>query len=75
MKIAGLQKLTLLDYPEHTACTVFTAGCNFRCPFCHNSDVVYNKTEVLDVLQVKARMKDEKTFGVMLGSYHLSLRF
>lgn len=45
MKIAGLQKLTLLDYPEHTACTVFTAGCNFRCPFCHNSDVVYNKTE------------------------------
>ncbi len=44
MKIAGLQKLTLLDYPGHTACTVFTAGCNFRCPFCHNSDVVYNKT-------------------------------
>ena len=42
MKIAGLQKLTLLDYPEHTACTVFTAGCNFRCPFCHNSDIIYN---------------------------------
>ena len=42
MKIAGLQKLTLLDYPEHTACTVFTAGCNFRCPFCHNSDLIYN---------------------------------
>ena len=37
--------------------------------------MVYNETEVLDVLQVKARMKDEKTFGVMLGSYHLSLRF
>jgi pyruvate formate lyase activating enzyme len=42
MKIAGLQKFTLLDYPEHTACTVFTAGCNFRCPFCHNSDIIYN---------------------------------
>lgn len=42
MKIAGLQKLTLLDYPEHTACTVFTVGCNFRCPFCHNSDIIYN---------------------------------
>ena len=40
MKIAGLQKLTLLDYPGHTACTVFTAGCNFRCPFCHNSDLL-----------------------------------
>lgn len=40
MKIYGLQKLTLLDYPEKTACTVFTAGCNFRCPFCHNASLV-----------------------------------
>lgn len=44
MNIAGLQKLTLLDYPEHTACTVFTAGCNFRCPFCHNSDLLIKKS-------------------------------
>ena len=40
MKIGGLQKLTLLDYPEKVACTVFTVGCNFRCPFCHNSGLV-----------------------------------
>ena len=40
MRSAGLQKLTLLDDPEHTACTVFTAGCNLRCPFCHNSELV-----------------------------------
>lgn len=40
MKIAGLQKLTLLDFPSKTACTVFTAGCNFRCPFCHNSPLI-----------------------------------
>lgn len=40
MYIGGLQKLTLLDYPGHIACTVFTAGCNFRCPFCHNSSLV-----------------------------------
>lgn len=40
MKIQGLQKLTLLDYPEKVACTVFTAGCNFRCPFCHNASLV-----------------------------------
>ena len=40
MRIGGLQKLTLLDYPGHIACTVFTAGCNFRCPFCHNSSLV-----------------------------------
>ncbi|HIW84700.1 MAG TPA: anaerobic ribonucleoside-triphosphate reductase activating protein [Candidatus Dorea gallistercoris] len=40
MVIQGLQKLTLLDYPQKVACTVFTAGCNFRCPFCHNASLV-----------------------------------
>lgn len=40
MIIAGLQKLTLLDYPGQVACTVFTGGCNFRCPFCHNAALV-----------------------------------
>lgn len=43
MKIAGLQKLTLLDYPGKVACTVFTYGCNFRCPFCHNASLVLPK--------------------------------
>ncbi len=40
MRIAGLQKLTLLDYPGQVACTVFTGGCNFRCPYCHNASLV-----------------------------------
>ena len=40
MKIHGLQKLTLLDFPGTTACTVFLAGCNLRCPFCHNWELV-----------------------------------
>ena len=40
MELAGLQKLTLLDYPGHMACTVFTHGCNLRCPFCHNAGLV-----------------------------------
>ena len=40
MQIAGLQKLTLLDFPGKVACTVFTGGCNFRCPFCHNAQLV-----------------------------------
>lgn len=42
MNIQGLQKLTLLDYPGKMACTIFTAGCNLRCPFCHNSRLVIN---------------------------------
>lgn len=45
MNIQGFQKLTLLDFPEKTACTVFTGGCNLRCPFCHNGSLVLNPTE------------------------------
>ncbi len=40
MIISGLQKLTLLDYPGKTACIIFTRDCNFRCPFCHNAELV-----------------------------------
>ncbi len=40
MQIQGLQKMTLLDYPGRVACTVFLSGCNFRCPFCHNSELL-----------------------------------
>ena len=40
MEIHGIQKMTLLDYPEKVACTIFTARCNFRCPFCHNASLV-----------------------------------
>ena len=40
MQIQGLQKMTLLDFPGRVACTVFLSGCNFRCPFCHNSELL-----------------------------------
>lgn len=40
MKLGGLQKHTLIDFPGHLACTVFTFGCNFKCPYCHNSELV-----------------------------------
>lgn len=42
MLILGLNKTTLLDYPERVAATVFLGGCNFRCPYCHNGDLVLN---------------------------------
>ena len=38
----GFQKMTLLDFPGKVACTLFTGGCNFRCPFCHNAVLVEN---------------------------------
>ena len=40
MEISGFQKLTLVDFPGHTACIIFTQGCNFKCPFCHNSGLI-----------------------------------
>ncbi len=45
MNISGFQKLTLLDFPGHTACTLFTLGCNMRCPFCHNTPLVTGEAE------------------------------
>ena len=51
MIISGVQKLTLLDFPGRTACTVFFAGCNFRCPFCHNAILVERPQEAGSVLE------------------------
>ena len=45
--ISGLQKMTLLDYPGKVACTVFLHGCNYRCPFCHNSELFLEKPETV----------------------------
>ena len=58
MKICGFQKMTMLDYPGKVACTVFTGGCNFRCPFCHNAllvtevdeCVLWDENEIIEYL-------------------------
>lgn len=47
MDIHGLQKLTLLDYPGHVACTVFLGGCDLRCPFCHNAELIDGRAKPL----------------------------
>lgn len=62
MVISGLQKLTLLDYPGHTACTVFTPGCNWRCPFCHNAVLVLRPDEqpVMDEQEIFAFLGKRK---------------
>jgi pyruvate formate lyase activating enzyme len=49
MRLGGLLKMTLLDFPGRIACTVFTAGCNFRCPFCHNASLVTHLDEEIAV--------------------------
>ena len=66
MKILGFQKMTLLDYPGKVACTIFTGGCNFRCPFCHNALLVtdmegvkeYSVEEILSFLEKRKGLLD-----------------
>ena len=64
MIFGGLQKTTLVDYPGKVAATVFTAGCNFRCPYCHNPELVLpamieeqpkiTEKEILDFLKERS---------------------
>ena len=66
MIIDGFQKLTLLDFPEKMACMIFTRGCNFKCPFCHNGPLVLNKTkegfinesEIFEYLKKRKKLLD-----------------
>lgn len=58
--------MTLLDFPGKVACTIFTAGCNFRCPFCHNAslvthinnDIEYSEEEILSYLSKRKGLLD-----------------
>ena len=67
MQIFGFNKTTLLDFPEHVACTVFTGGCNFRCPFCQNGDSVRHggSLPVLDEEEVFRVLRKRK--GILTG--------
>ena len=65
MLIAGIQKVTLLDYPGHIACEIFTRGCNFKCPFCQNSSLIplngdenYSEEELFHYLKRRKNVLD-----------------
>ena len=63
MKIYGLKKVTLIDYPEHIACTVFTHGCTLRCPFCHNPELVIkqpNDRDSMDTSELLTFLQQRK---------------
>lgn len=59
MRICGLNKTTLLDYPGHVAAAIFLGGCNFRCPFCQNGDLVLRpeSQRVIDEQEIYAFWK------------------
>ena len=67
MFISGLQKLTLLDYPGRVACTVFTGGCNFRCPFCHNAPLVLPERLAQDTDEEQVLAFLRKRTGILDG--------
>jgi pyruvate formate lyase activating enzyme len=67
MQINGFQKLTLLDFPEKTACIVFTAGCNFRCPFCHNASLVTHIDNSYNVSEEEVFSYLKKRKGLIEG--------
>lgn len=67
MEFHGFQKLTLLDFPGRTACTLFTGGCDLRCPFCHNADLVLHPKDAPTVDEAEIFALLEKRRGVLDG--------
>ncbi len=67
MQIRGLNKTTLLDYPEHVAATVFTGGCNFCCPFCHNGDLVLRPQYIPEISKDEIMNFLNKRKGILTG--------
>ena len=67
MQIYGLNKTTLLDYPEHVAATVFTGGCNFCCPFCHNGELVMKPQEYPKISEDEIIAFLQKRKGILTG--------
>lgn len=67
MKIYGFQKTTLLDYPGHVAATIFTGGCNFRCPFCHNGGLVLCPDQIRPIEEEAVLAYLKKRKGILEG--------
>lgn len=67
MLLCGLQKTTLLDFPGHVAATVFTGGCNFRCPYCHNGELVLRPQEYQTLTAEEFMSFLEKRRGILEG--------
>lgn len=71
MDIYGLQKTTLLDFPGHVACTIFLGGCNFRCPFCQNRDIVLAK----EITAAETKSADGEAGKASIISEEVFVRF
>lgn len=65
MRIQGLQKLTLLDYPQHIACTIFAQGCNLACPFCHNTEIIKGNGNLIGEPELTEFLNSRK--GILEG--------
>lgn len=53
MIFGGIQKTSMIDYPGKVSCVLFTSGCNFACPYCHNPELAQNRTDLLSSMEEK----------------------
>lgn len=67
MNIYGFDKTSLLNYPEHVAATIFTGGCNMRCPYCHNGELVLNPPVELKIAEDEVLAHLKKRSNVLTG--------
>ncbi|MBN2897210.1 MAG: anaerobic ribonucleoside-triphosphate reductase activating protein [Clostridia bacterium] len=67
MKIMGFYKSTMLDYPDHIASAIFTRQCNYRCPYCHNGDLVLENSDQWDIDETQVIAHLEKRKDILEG--------
>ncbi len=76
MKIGGIQKTSLIDYPDRVCAVFFASGCNFRCPYCYNPEIVFNKTKLIQEKYIKSFLKKRKNYldAILLSGGEITIQ-
>ena len=76
MKIGGIQKTSLIDYPNKICAVFFASGCNFRCPYCYNPELVFNKTKLIDEKWVSKFLEERKNYldAILLSGGEITVK-
>ena len=76
MKIGGIQKTSLIDYPNKVCAVFFASGCNFRCPYCYNPELVFNKTELINEKWIYNFLEKRKNYldAILLSGGEITIQ-
>ncbi len=76
MKIGGIQKTSLIDYPDKVCAVFFASGCNFRCPYCYNPELVFSKTKLIQEKYIKNFLKKRKNYldAILLSGGEITIQ-